>query len=124
MSSLAQHMNQVLQPVINEGRVARLYPEGELLMPIKTLVVSKEYISSLNEILEVLELIKNGVVMEPIIVNDTNLIIDGNKRYYAYLRLGYQKVAVIRQQNTGDAFGDNEFSILNIHSWQCTSFST
>lgn len=116
MSSLAQHMNQVLQPVINEGRVARLYPEGELLMSIKNLVVSKEFSCCLNEILEVVELIKNGVVIEPIIVNDTNLIIDGNKRYYAYLRLGYQKVAVLRQQNTGDGFGNNEFSILNIHS--------
>ena len=116
MSSVAQHINQILQPLTNEGRVTRLYPDGELMMPIKNLVVSKEYICRLNEVLEILELIKNGVMMEPIIVNDTNLIIDGNKRYYAYLRLGYQKVAVIRQQNTGDVFGDNEFSILNIHS--------
>ena len=113
MSSLAQHINHVLQPITNEGRVARLYPEGELLMPIKNLVVSKEFSCCLNEILELLELIKNGVVMEPIIVNDTNLIIDGNKRYYAYKRLGYKNVTVIKQHLNRNDLNGNEFSILN-----------
>jgi disulfide oxidoreductase YuzD len=111
MSFVTQHINRVLQPLTNEGRVARLYPE--LMMSIKSLVVSKEYICSLNEVLDVMELIENGQVMDPIIINDTNLIIDGNKRYYAFKRLGYKNVTVIKQQLNRNDLNGNEFSILN-----------
>ena len=111
MSFVTQHINQVLQPVTNEGRVARLYPE--LVLPIKILMVSQEFTCSLNEILDVMEQIENGVVMDPIIINDTNLIIDGNKRYYAYKRLGYKNVTVIKQHLNRNDLNGNEFSIIN-----------
>lgn len=113
MSFVTQHINHILQPVTNEGRVTRLYPDGELVLPVKCLTVSQEYTCSLNEILDVMELIENGVVMDPIIINDTNLIIDGNKRYYAYKRLGYKKVSVIKQHLNRNDLNGNEFSILN-----------
>jgi hypothetical protein len=113
MSFVNQHINHVLQPVTNEGRVARLYPDGEIVLPVKSLTVSQEFTCSLNEVLEVLELIENGVVMDPIIINDTNLIIDGNKRYYAFKRLGYKNVSVIKQQLNRNELNGNEFSILN-----------
>ena len=111
MSFVTQHINHVLQPVTNEGRVTRLYPE--LVLPVKSLTVSQEFTCSLHEILDVMELIENGVVMDPIIINDTNLIIDGNKRYYAYKRLGYKNVTVIKQQLNRNDLNGNEFSILN-----------
>jgi ParB-like chromosome segregation protein Spo0J len=60
-----------------------------------------------------MELIENGQVMDPIIINDTNLIIDGNKRYYAFKRLGYKNVTVIKQQLNRNDLNGNEFSILN-----------
>ena len=107
---------QLLTPIVGEGKIRTLYPEGELIMPINQLIVSKEFKSTINDIIEFCSLIKIQTYLSPLLISDKNLIIDGNKRYYAYLRLGYQKVAVIRQQNTGDTFGDNEFSILNIHS--------
>lgn len=107
---------QLFTPIVGEGKIRTLYPEGELIMPINQLIVPKEFRSAINDIMRFCSLIENKTYLPPILVSDKNLIIDGNKRYYAYLRLGYQKVAVIRQQNTGDGFGDNEFSILNIHS--------
>ena len=111
MSFVIQHINHVLQPVINQGRVTRLYPE--LVLPVKSLMVSQEFTCSLNEILDVMELIENGQVMDPIIINDTNLIIDGNKRYYAFKRLGYKNVTVIKQHLNRNDLNGNEFSILN-----------
>lgn len=111
MSFVTQHINHVLQPITNEGRVTMLYPE--LVLPIKSLMVSQEFTCSLNEILDVMELIENGQVMDPIIINDTNLIIDGNKKYYAYKRLGYKNVTVIKQHLNRNDLNGNEFSILN-----------
>ncbi len=107
---------QLFTPIVGEGKIRTLYPEGELIMPINLLIVPREFRCTINDIMKFCSLIENKIPLPQILVSDKNLIIDGNKRYYAYLRLGYQKVAVIRQQNTGDAFGDNEFSILNIHS--------
>jgi len=52
-------------------------------------------------------------MMEPIVINDTNLIIDGKKRYYAYKRLGFKKLTVIRKQINRNDLNGNEFSILN-----------
>ena len=113
MSFVTQHINQVLQPVTKEGRVTRLYPDGEIVMPVKSLMVSQEFNCSLNEIMEVMELIENGQVMEPIIITETNLIIDGNKRYYAFKRLGYKNVTVIKQHLNRNDLNGNEFSIIN-----------
>ena len=116
MRQSQQISTQLLTPIVGEGKIRTLYPEGELMMPINQLIVPREFNCTLNDILVFCSLIENKGYLTPIVISDKNLIIDGNKRYYAYLRLGYQKVAVLRQQNTGDAFGENEFSILNIHS--------
>ena len=116
MEQVQKIITQSALPFKVEGKVRTLFTEGELVMPIGLLLVSKEYRCTLNDIMKFCSLIENYTYLPPILVSDKNLIIDGNKRYYAYLRLGYQKVGVIRQQNIGDGFGDNEFSILNIHS--------
>ena len=105
-----------IQPIKVEGKVKTLFAEGELIMPINHLIVPKEFRSTMNDIMKFCSLIENKIDLPPIEINDKNLIIDGNKRYYAYLRLGYQKVRVVRQQNGSDIFSNNEFSILNIHS--------
>lgn len=107
---------QLEQPFKVEGKVRTLFAEGELIMPINHLIVPKEFRSTMKEIMKFCSLIENKIDLPPIEINDKNLIIDGNKRYYAYLRLGYQKVRVVRQQNGSDIFSSHEFSIVNIHS--------
>jgi len=107
---------RLFQPIEGVGKIRTLYPEGELLLPINKLVVSKEFQCSLNEILKICTQIKDHVYLPPITVTESNLIVEGNERYYAYLRLGYQKVSVIRNRKFVDVFGGNEFSILDIHN--------
>jgi hypothetical protein len=91
----------------------KLYPDGELVMPINLLLLPKEFTCKLKDILQVCSKIENNEIMEPIVINDTNLIIDGKKRYYAYKRLGYKKVTVVKQQINRNELNGNEFSILN-----------
>ncbi len=113
MQAVKQHINSLTPTTIGEIRVMQLYPDGELVMPINQLVLPKEFTCKLKDILQLCSKIENKEMLEPIVINDTNLIIDGKKRYYAYKRLGYKKVPVIRQQNNRADLNGNEFSILN-----------
>ncbi len=59
------------------------------------------------------ELIVSGELKEPIIVNDEYLIVDGKKRYYAYKRLGYKKVTVIKKNKNSTELNENDFGIIS-----------
>ena len=112
MQSAAKHITPILTSV--DGKVRTLFPseENRLVVPLQQLILPKEFSCKLNDVMRICELIKSGQSMEPIIINDTNLIMDGKKRYYAYKRLGYKKVQVIRQQINRNDLKGNEFSIL------------
>ncbi len=113
MQAVKQHINSLPPTTIGEIRVMKLYPDGELVMPINQLLLPKEFTCKLKEILQLCSKIESKEMMEPIVINDTNLILDGKKRYYAYKRLGYKKVTVIKQQTNRNDLNGNEFSILN-----------
>ena len=63
--------------------------QGTTRISIKELHVKKGYHCKLNDILFFCQKIENGEVLEPIEVNQNNLIVDGVKRYLAYKRLKY-----------------------------------
>jgi hypothetical protein len=109
-------INNVLSLHHEEGRVLSLYPEGELFIPIKQLKIRKNVSCKLNDVLKMVELINDGKITEPIIINNDNLIVDGFKRYFAYKRMGCNKVIVIK--STSHSFDDdeNEFRIIKNQS--------
>jgi len=114
MQSATNHIRSVLSQV-EEGKVRTLFPADScsLVMPINQLLLPKEFTCNLKDILQLCSKIENKEMMEPIVINDTNLIIDGKKRYYAYKRLGFKKLTVIRKQINRNDLNGNEFSILN-----------
>ena len=61
---------------------------------IKELKVKKGYHCKLNEIIYFCQKIENGEDLDPIEVNQNNMIVDGVKRYFAYKRLKYSFVQV------------------------------
>jgi hypothetical protein len=113
MNAAKQNNNSYhLTNVSNEGRVRTLYPDVELYMPIKMLQIPRNFSCRLNDILKICEMINAGQITDPIIVNEDNLIIDGKKRYYAFKRLGYERVNVVRKMNTSNDLNGNEYSVL------------
>jgi hypothetical protein len=67
---------------------------GVRKVSIELLQVKKGFHCKLNEILYFCQKIENGEVLEPIEVNQNNLIVDGAKRYFAYKRLNYKFLQV------------------------------
>jgi hypothetical protein len=113
MQSAKPSQPRSLRPIEEEGKVRSLYPQNEMVMPIGQLVLPKDFTCKLVDILEIGRLVKNAGYSRPILISETNLIIDGKKRYYAFLRLGCETVLVVRLQNSTVELGDNDFSILN-----------
>ena len=70
------------------------FNENPTRISIKELHVKKGYHCKLNDILFFCQKIENGEVLEPIEVNQNNLIVDGVKRYFAYKRLKYSFVQI------------------------------
>ena len=68
--------------------------QGTKRVSINELHVKKGYHCKLNDILYFCQKIENGAVLEPIEVNQNNLIVDGVKRYFAYKRLKYSFVQI------------------------------
>ena len=112
MNAAKQHTSTYLTNVGNEGRVRTLYPDVELYMPLKMLQLPRNFSCRLNDILKICDLINAGQISDPIIVNEENLIMDGKKRYYAYKRLGYERVNVVRKMNNPNDLSGNEYSVL------------
>lgn len=70
------------------------YNQGATRISINELHVKKGYHCKLNDVLYFCQKIENGEVLEPIEVNQNNLIVDGVKRYFAYKRLKQNFVQV------------------------------
>lgn len=111
MQPSKKHINLYLN-VSTEGKVRTLYPDMGLFMPIKKLVLPESFTCNLSDILKICDLIKAGENLEPIIITTGNLIADGKKRYYAYKRLGYERVYVIRVLQNVSNNSDEEFEII------------
>ena len=116
MLAKKQHINSFISLHQDEGRVLSLYPEGELFMPIKQLKIRKNVSCKLNDVLKMVELINDGKITEPIIINNDNLIVDGFKRYFAYKRMGCNKVIVIKSTSHSFNKDENEFGIIKNQS--------
>ncbi len=70
------------------------YNQGTTRISIKELHVKKGYHCKLNDVLYFCQKIENGEVLDPIEVNQNNLIVNGVKRYFAYKRLKHSFVQV------------------------------
>ncbi|MEY4987632.1 MAG: hypothetical protein RL567_1411 [Bacteroidota bacterium] len=70
------------------------YNQVATRISIKELIVKKGYHCKLNDIMYFCQKIENGEDIDPIEVNQNNMIVDGVKRYFAYKRLKYSFVQV------------------------------
>jgi hypothetical protein len=70
------------------------YNQGTTRISINELHVKKGYHCKLNDILFFCQKIENGEALDPIEVNQNNMIVDGVKRYFAYKRLKYSFVQI------------------------------
>ena len=78
--------------LMENSHLGKSYPKcsvngGHIRIPIGELQVKKGYHCKLNDILFFSQKIENGEVLDPIEVNQNNMIVDGVKRYFAYKRL-------------------------------------
>lgn len=112
MQPVKDHITPTLSAVKDDSLIRTLFPVDRLVIPIRELVLPKDFSYKLNDILEMCEMIKSGQVNEPIVVNDDLLIVDGKKRYYAFKRLGYIKVTVIKQNTSSNGLNENDFGII------------
>ncbi len=113
MQPVKKHITPALSSVQDESLIRTLFPVDRLIVPINQLFVPKDFTCKLSDILRVCELIISEELKEPIIVNDEYLIIDGKKRYYAFKKLGYKKITVIKKNKNSTELNENEFGIIS-----------
>lgn len=113
MQPVKKYIVPVLTSVRDDYSSRTLFPVDRLVIPISQLVLPKEFTCTLNDILKISELIINGDLKEPIVVNDNNLIVDGKKRYYAFKRLGYKKINVVKNNSASTEANENDFGIIS-----------
>ena len=85
---------------------------GYTKISIEELHVKKGYNCKINDILDLCKKIQNGEVLEPIEVNQNNMIIDGVKRYYACKRLNYGYIQVKAREVFVEEFIGERFKII------------
>ena len=78
---------------------------------LKDLQVRSSYKGKMNDILFFYEKLERGEELEPIVVNKDNMIVDGMKRYYAYMRHNYKFLQVTRSKVYIEEFIGEGFSI-------------
>ena len=78
---------------------------------LKDLQVRSSYKGKMNDILFFYEKLERGEEIEPIVVNKDNMIVDGMKRYYAYMRHNYNFLQVTRSKVYIEEFIGEGFSI-------------
>lgn len=85
---------------------------GHTKISIEELHVKKGYHCKLNDILYFCQKLQNGEVLEPIEVNQNNMIIDGVKRYYACKRLNHTYIKVKAREVFVEEFIGERFKII------------
>lgn len=79
---------------LGESKQNHIERRGQFRISITELHVKKGYNCKLNDILYFCQKIENGEALDPIEVNQNNMIVDGVKRYFAYKRLKFSFVQV------------------------------
>ncbi len=85
---------------------------GHTKISIEELHIKKGYSCKINDILEFCKKIENGEVLEPIEVNQNNMIIDGVKRYFAHMRLNHNTIQVKTREVFIEEFIGERFKII------------
>ena len=101
MKSYNQVLMDLLETIELDG-IRPLNHDRETLerVSVTDLHVRSGYHGNMNDILFFYEKIERGEELEPIVVNKANMIVDGVKRYYAYMRHNYKFLQIKR----GDVF--------------------
>ncbi len=79
---------------------------------LRDLQVRSGYHCKLNDILFFYQKIERGEELEPIVVNKDNMIVDGVKRYYAYMRHNQNFLQVTRSKVFIEEFIGEGFKII------------
>jgi hypothetical protein len=85
---------------------------GHTKISIDELHIKKGYSCKINDILDFCKKIENGEVLEPIEVNQNNMIIDGVKRYFAHMRLKHNTIQVKTREVFIEEFIGERFKII------------
>jgi hypothetical protein len=109
--------NQVFSDLlenIQPGAFQLLNKDNEILerVSLEVLQVKSGYHCKLNDILHFCQKIERGEVIEPIVVNQSNMIVDGVKRYYAYKRHNYKFLQITRSKVFIEEFIGDSFRII------------
>lgn len=95
-----------------ESNPYRRVKAGITRIPIEKLHVKKGYTCKINDILDFCKKMEKGEELEPIEVNQNNMIIDGVKRYYACKRLKYNNIQVKAKEVFVEKFVGERFKII------------
>jgi hypothetical protein len=109
--------NQVLMDLLETIETGGLQPlnhDRETLerVSMTDLQVRSGYHGNMNDILFFYEKIERGEELEPIVVNQNNIIVDGVKRYYAYMRHNYKFLQIKRSDVFIEEFIGEGFRIV------------
>lgn len=97
---------------LGESNSQRGAKAGLIRIPIEKLHVKNGYHCKLNDVLFFCEKLENGEELEPIEVNQNNMIIDGVKRYYACKRLNYNDIQIKERELFVEDFIGERFKII------------
>ena len=97
---------------LGESTSYRRGKAGLTRIPIEKLYVKSGYHCKLNDVLFFCEKLENGEEMEPIEVNQNNMIVDGAKRYYACKRLNRKYIQVKAREVFVEEFIGERFKII------------
>ncbi len=97
---------------IGEPNPLRVENGGYTKISIDELHIKKGYHCKLNDILFFCQKIQNGEALEPIEVNQNNMIIDGVKRYFAHVRLNHNTIQVKTREVFIEEFIGERFKII------------
>ena len=103
-----------LLETVETGGLQPLNNDKESLerVSIKDLQVRSGYHGNMNDILFFYEKIERGEEVKPILVNKDNMIVDGVKRYFAYIRHNYKFVQINRSKVFIEEFIGEGFKII------------
>jgi hypothetical protein len=103
-------LKEAIQPGSLQSNLG--YNQVATRISIKELIVKKGYHCKLNDIMYFCQKIENGEYIDPIELNQNNMIVDGAKRYFAYKRLKHSILQVTRSKVFIEEFIGDGFRII------------